>query len=135
MKISANLHESLLKTILPPVRRPRSGRLCSSFEDQIKSLERAALNVKQEAEQSRKRKRVSEEQLRDLEDVQLKQCGGISSLPMTRIIVICFVYIGPWLSTLPLWLDGRFTVINCCLILCVWNPSLEILTYRKEFNR
>lgn len=57
-----------VQTILPPVRRPRSGRLCSSFEDQIKSLERDAFNVKQEAEQCRKRKRVSEEQLRDLED-------------------------------------------------------------------
>uniref|UniRef100_A0A9I9DEZ5 RecF/RecN/SMC N-terminal domain-containing protein n=1 Tax=Cucumis melo TaxID=3656 RepID=A0A9I9DEZ5_CUCME len=57
-----------VQTILPPVRKPRSGRLCSSFDDQIKSLEKDALNVKQEAEQCRKRKRASEEQLRDLED-------------------------------------------------------------------
>ncbi|XP_022942166.1 structural maintenance of chromosomes protein 6B-like isoform X1 [Cucurbita moschata] len=99
-----------VQTILPPVKRPRSGRLCSSFDDQIKSLEKDTSNMKEEAEQCRKRKRAAEEQLRGLEenlcnakrrcqnaerilmsknlelqDLRKSQVAGTSSLPSSNV--------------------------------------------------
>ncbi|XP_023549942.1 structural maintenance of chromosomes protein 6B-like isoform X2 [Cucurbita pepo subsp. pepo] len=99
-----------VQTILPPVKRPRSGRLCSSFDDQIKSLEKDTSNMKEEAEQCRKRKRATEEQLRGLEenlsnakrrcqnaerilmsknlelqDLRKSQVAGTSSLPSSNV--------------------------------------------------
>ncbi|XP_050223686.1 structural maintenance of chromosomes protein 6B-like isoform X2 [Mercurialis annua] len=46
-----------VQTVLPPNRRNRTGRLCSSYDDQIKDLEQDASNVRMKAEECRKRKR------------------------------------------------------------------------------
>lgn len=59
-----------VQTILPLNRRLRTGRLCSSYDEKIKDLERVALRVQEEAQQCRKRKRDSEERLQDLQQHQ-----------------------------------------------------------------
>ncbi|KAH9678471.1 Structural maintenance of chromosomes protein 6B [Citrus sinensis] len=59
-----------VQTILPLNRRIRTGRLCGSYDEKIKDLERAALHVQEEAQQCRKRKRDSEERLQDLQQHQ-----------------------------------------------------------------
>ncbi|XP_006490140.2 structural maintenance of chromosomes protein 6B-like [Citrus sinensis] len=59
-----------VQTILPLNRRLRTGRLCGSYDEKIKDLERAALHVQEEAQQCRKRKRDSEERLQDLQQHQ-----------------------------------------------------------------
>lgn len=57
-----------VQTILPPNKRTRTGRLCSSFDNQIKDLERDKVNVEEHAEQSRRKKRNAEEEIRNLQD-------------------------------------------------------------------
>uniref|UniRef100_A0A2N9ED29 Rad50/SbcC-type AAA domain-containing protein n=1 Tax=Fagus sylvatica TaxID=28930 RepID=A0A2N9ED29_FAGSY len=57
-----------VQTTLPPNKKQRSGRLCSSFDDQIKDLQRDASNVKEEAQQRRRRKRDAEESLQGLQE-------------------------------------------------------------------
>ncbi|KAL9409425.1 hypothetical protein AB3S75_047756 [Citrus x aurantiifolia] len=59
-----------VQTILPLNRRLRTGRLCGSYDEKIKDLERAALHVQEEAQQCRKRKRDSEERHQDLQQHQ-----------------------------------------------------------------
>ncbi|KAL9412027.1 hypothetical protein AB3S75_045604 [Citrus x aurantiifolia] len=59
-----------VQTILPLHRSLRTGRLCGSYDEKIKDLERAALHVQEEAQQCRKRKRDSEERLQDLQQHQ-----------------------------------------------------------------
>lgn len=56
-----------VQTILPANKKIRTGRLCSSYDEKIKDLERDALSVQEEAQQCRKRKRDSEERLQDLQ--------------------------------------------------------------------
>lgn len=56
------------QTILPPNRRVRSGRLCKSFDDQIKVLEEDAANMKEEAQNIQGRKRAAQEELTDLQN-------------------------------------------------------------------
>ncbi|KAK1578542.1 hypothetical protein Q3G72_031095 [Acer saccharum] len=56
-----------VQTILPLNKKMRTGRLCSSYDEKIKDLEKDALNVREEAQRCRKRKRDSEERLKDLE--------------------------------------------------------------------
>nr|XP_048325795.1 structural maintenance of chromosomes protein 6B isoform X2 [Ziziphus jujuba var. spinosa] len=57
-----------VQTILPPNKKIRAPRLCSSFNDQIKNHERNASNVQEEAQQFRRRKREAEEKLQNLQD-------------------------------------------------------------------
>ncbi|KAK9292001.1 hypothetical protein L1049_019954 [Liquidambar formosana] len=57
-----------VQTILPPNKRVRTGRLCSSFDDQIKDLERDSSNVQEQAQQGQRRKRDAEGDIRELDD-------------------------------------------------------------------
>ncbi|XP_038683969.1 structural maintenance of chromosomes protein 6B-like isoform X2 [Tripterygium wilfordii] len=57
-----------VQTILPPNRKQRNARLCGSFDDQIKDLERDAFGVEEEAKQCRKRRKDAEEKLQGLKD-------------------------------------------------------------------
>ncbi|XP_059666932.1 structural maintenance of chromosomes protein 6B [Cornus florida] len=56
------------ETILPPNKRARTGRLCGSYDEQIKNLERDALNVKDQAQQGQRKKRNVEEALWGMKD-------------------------------------------------------------------
>ncbi|EEF51573.1 structural maintenance of chromosomes protein 6B [Ricinus communis] len=56
-----------VQTVLPPNKKARTGRLCSSYDDQIKDLEQDASHVRKKAEESRKRKRDSEANLQNLQ--------------------------------------------------------------------
>ncbi|XP_071724067.1 LOW QUALITY PROTEIN: structural maintenance of chromosomes protein 6B-like [Rutidosis leptorrhynchoides] len=49
-----------VQTVLPPNKRARGGRLCGSYDDQIKALEREAAGVREEVEHHQRRKRKSE---------------------------------------------------------------------------
>ncbi|PSS33185.1 Structural maintenance of chromosomes protein like [Actinidia chinensis var. chinensis] len=53
------------QTILPPNKKARSNRLCGSYDDQIKNLERDALNAQEHAQQGRGKKRNIEEGLQE----------------------------------------------------------------------
>jgi hypothetical protein len=68
-----------VQTTLPPNKKQRSGRLCSSFDDQIKDLQRDASNVKEEAQQRRRRKRDAEESLQGLQEY----------LQSVKVIIAC----------------------------------------------
>lgn len=57
-----------VQTILPPNKKARTGRLCSSFDDQIKDLERDALNIQAHGQEVKRKKRDAEEELKDLQD-------------------------------------------------------------------
>ncbi|KAL7001725.1 Structural maintenance of chromosomes protein 6B [Sarracenia purpurea var. burkii] len=54
------------QTILPPNKRARTSRLCGSYDDQIKNLERDALNAQEQAQLCRGKKRNVEEALQEL---------------------------------------------------------------------
>ncbi|KAL3837884.1 hypothetical protein ACJIZ3_022475 [Penstemon smallii] len=56
------------QTILPPMRNLRAGRLCASFDIQIKDLERDAAEAKEYFEQGRGVKRSKEDELKNLQD-------------------------------------------------------------------
>ncbi|KAJ0099895.1 hypothetical protein Patl1_19829 [Pistacia atlantica] len=56
-----------VQTILPSNKKLRTGRLCSSYDEKIKDLEREASNVQEEAQQCRRRKRDSEDTFQDLQ--------------------------------------------------------------------
>ncbi|KAK4480619.1 hypothetical protein RD792_013697 [Penstemon davidsonii] len=56
------------QTILPPIRNLRAGRLCASFDIQIKDLERDAAEAKEYLEQGRGVKRSKEDELKNLQD-------------------------------------------------------------------
>ncbi|XAR56052.1 hypothetical protein NMG60_11036347 [Bertholletia excelsa] len=49
------------QTILPPNKKARTSRLCGSYDEQIKILERDALNAQEQAQQLRGKKRNAEE--------------------------------------------------------------------------
>ncbi|EYU24946.1 hypothetical protein MIMGU_mgv1a002784mg [Erythranthe guttata] len=68
------------QTILPPNKNFRAGRLCGSFDNEIKNLERDALEVKERAQQGRGVKRAKEEELRNLHSM-------LSSVKRRRIDV------------------------------------------------
>ncbi|KAG9452307.1 hypothetical protein H6P81_005211 [Aristolochia fimbriata] len=51
-----------VQTVLPPNRRVRTGRLCSSYEDRIRSLELEASAMKEYSEEYQCRKRKAEEE-------------------------------------------------------------------------
>ncbi|XP_076932337.1 structural maintenance of chromosomes protein 6B-like [Bidens hawaiensis] len=55
------------QTILPPNKNARSGRLCSSYDDQIKRHEREALQMQEQAKQIRGKKRSFEEQCQNFQ--------------------------------------------------------------------
>lgn len=56
------------QTTLPPNKNARSGRLCSSYDDQIKIYEREAIHMQEEAKQIRGKKRTFEERVKNLQD-------------------------------------------------------------------
>ncbi|KAK3009523.1 hypothetical protein RJ639_013924 [Escallonia herrerae] len=56
------------QTILPPNRNVRAGRLCSSYDDQIKNLERDLLDIQAQAQRGHGKKRNAEEGLRSIQD-------------------------------------------------------------------
>ncbi|KAI3458312.1 hypothetical protein Pfo_014975 [Paulownia fortunei] len=68
------------QTILPPNKNLRAGRLCGSFDHEIKYLERDALEAKENAQQGRGVKRAKEEELRNLQHM-------LSSVKRRRINV------------------------------------------------
>lgn len=53
--------------MLPPNKKARTGRLCSSYDDQIKDLEQDASSVRIKAEECRKRKTDAEAILQDFQ--------------------------------------------------------------------
>lgn len=57
-----------VQTILPPNKRARTGRLCSSYDDQIEDLERDALYMKEQSQKACQTKRVAEEEVHDLQE-------------------------------------------------------------------
>ena len=57
-----------VQTVLPPNRKSRAPRLCSSFDEQIKKNERGVEMGKEKVGGSRKRKRDALEQLRIVDD-------------------------------------------------------------------
>ncbi|XP_037492011.1 structural maintenance of chromosomes protein 6B isoform X2 [Jatropha curcas] len=57
-----------VQTVLPPNKKLRTGRLCSSYDNHIKDLEQRASNFQKEAEECRKRKRETEANLQDLQN-------------------------------------------------------------------
>nr|GME05339.1 structural maintenance of chromosomes protein 6B-like [Ipomoea batatas] len=57
-----------VQTTLPPMKNARTGRLCGSFVNQIESLERDALNVKERNDESKVLKRRYDEDLRILDE-------------------------------------------------------------------
>ncbi|GFQ04708.1 structural maintenance of chromosomes protein 6b [Phtheirospermum japonicum] len=56
------------ETILPPSRKIRAGRLCGSYDHEIKKRERDAFEAKENAQHSRGVKRAKEEELRDFQE-------------------------------------------------------------------
>ncbi|PWA83394.1 P-loop containing nucleoside triphosphate hydrolases superfamily protein [Artemisia annua] len=56
------------QTILPPNRNSRTGRLCGSYDDQIKIYERETLQFQEQAREIRGKKRSFEEQVQGLND-------------------------------------------------------------------
>ncbi|KZV51907.1 structural maintenance of chromosomes protein 6B-like [Dorcoceras hygrometricum] len=66
------------QTILPANKNIRAGRLCGSFDNQIKNLEKVALDAKEQIQQCRGVKRGKEAELRNLQD-------KLSSLKRRRI--------------------------------------------------
>lgn len=57
-----------VQTILPPNKKARTGRLCSSFDDQIKDLERNSSDVEEQIQLGQRRKRVAEEEIAHLNE-------------------------------------------------------------------
>lgn len=56
------------QTTLPPNRNARTGRLCSSYDDQIRSLENDASRIQEEVQQVKGKKRYLEEAHCNLRD-------------------------------------------------------------------
>lgn len=56
------------QTTLPPNRNVRTGRLCSSFDDQIKNLENDASHIQEEVRQAREKRKRLEDGHRNLRD-------------------------------------------------------------------
>ncbi|XP_074291145.1 structural maintenance of chromosomes protein 6B-like isoform X2 [Silene latifolia] len=57
-----------VQTVLPPNKRARTGRLCSSYDDQIKELEREAMYMREQSQKGRQLKRAAEEEAQDLHE-------------------------------------------------------------------
>lgn len=68
------------QTILPPNRNSRSGRLCSSFDDQIKVHEREVSHMNEHVKEIRGKKRSFEDEVRnlqrDLENAKRQRVGS-----------------------------------------------------------
>ncbi|XP_071732184.1 structural maintenance of chromosomes protein 6B-like [Rutidosis leptorrhynchoides] len=56
------------QTILPPNKHARAGRLCSSYDDQIKNYEREALHMQEQGREVRGKKRSFEQRVHDLQE-------------------------------------------------------------------
>ncbi|XP_065871539.1 structural maintenance of chromosomes protein 6B-like isoform X2 [Euphorbia lathyris] len=56
-----------VQTVLPPNKKLRTGRLCSSYDEQIKDLEQQASSAERNSEGLRKRKRDVESYMNDLQ--------------------------------------------------------------------
>ncbi|CAO2839084.1 unnamed protein product [Amaranthus hypochondriacus] len=57
-----------VQTVLPPNRNARTGRLCNSYDDQIKDLERDAAFMQEQSQKTRQKKRAAEEEVQHLQD-------------------------------------------------------------------
>ncbi|KAH9605748.1 hypothetical protein KSS87_010194 [Heliosperma pusillum] len=57
-----------VQTVLPPNKKARTGRLCSSYDDQIKELEREAMYLREQSQNGRQLKRAAEEEVQDLHE-------------------------------------------------------------------
>lgn len=55
-----------MQTVLPPNKRQRTSRLCSSFDNQINVLEADASHEQEAANRLKRSKREAEEKLEDL---------------------------------------------------------------------
>nr|CAD1840132.1 unnamed protein product [Ananas comosus var. bracteatus] len=60
-----------VQTTLPPNRRMRTGRLCSSLDDRIDNIQKEASNIKENIQECKGRKRNAEEARRDV-DVRIQ---------------------------------------------------------------
>lgn len=69
MELPCRFSRGSAQTILPPNKNLRAGRLCSSFDNEIKYLERDALEAKEKAQKGRGVKRAKEEELRNLQNM------------------------------------------------------------------
>ncbi|KAJ9546237.1 hypothetical protein OSB04_025944 [Centaurea solstitialis] len=56
------------QTILPPNKNARTGRLCSSYDEEIKQFEREAIHMQEQAQQAQGKKRSFSERLQNLQD-------------------------------------------------------------------
>ncbi|KAJ4830375.1 Structural maintenance of chromosomes protein 6B [Turnera subulata] len=56
-----------VQTVLPPLKKLKTGRLCSSYDVRIRDLNQQKSNVQTEVEESRKRKRAYEAEIQDLQ--------------------------------------------------------------------
>ncbi|KAL9237139.1 hypothetical protein vseg_011725 [Gypsophila vaccaria] len=57
-----------VQTVLPPNKKARTGRLCGSYDDQIKELEQEALHVREQSQKTRQLKRAAEEEVQALHE-------------------------------------------------------------------
>ncbi|KAK9665700.1 hypothetical protein RND81_14G129600 [Saponaria officinalis] len=57
-----------VQTVLPPNKRARTGRLCSSYDDQIKELEQEAVYMRKQSQNTRQLKRAAEEEVQVLHE-------------------------------------------------------------------
>lgn len=77
-----------VQTVLPPNKKLRTGRLCSSYDEQIKKLEQQASVAERNTEESRKRKRDVESYLNNLQ-VELKNAKVNAKLSYS--LWVCFI--------------------------------------------
>lgn len=56
-----------MQTTLPPNKRAKTGRLCSSIDDQLYEIEMEASKVQELIQEGKGRKRISERSVEDLE--------------------------------------------------------------------
>ena len=78
-----------VQTVLPPYKKFRAPRLCSSFDDQIKELERRKAMAQEKAQGCRGRKRVAEEQLHHLKGTCEKAKVSFSGTLGLNVCIFC----------------------------------------------
>lgn len=79
-----------VQTTLPPNKKQRSGRLCSSFDDQIMDLQRDESNINEEAQQRKRRKRDAEESMHGLQG----HLRSVKVLIVTHVTDMYYLWVG-----------------------------------------
>ena len=83
-----------MQTVLPPNRRITAGRLCSSYEDQIKKFQSQASDEQKAANECKRSKREAEIKLEDLQSnlksVKVRYCLDFGLL----LCIIFFLIFG-----------------------------------------